>query len=224
MTSIAHPGNNPYNFGGWDVTNSVETRAETADSAPSVAASPPATTDQECLSSLVARMAQRDQKALAALYDATASRVYGLALRITRSSAGAEDVSAEVFHQSWRSAEQFNSQRGTVITWLLTMTRSRAIDQLRRRDQAESHAQPEQLAEVDTDDDPQQLLIASESNSLLNTAIAALIPVQRQMIALAFYRGLSHQEIADHCKLPLGTVKTHVRKAIEHLRAALVQS
>lgn len=171
----------------------------------------------------VAAMAQYDERGLRRLYDATVSRVYGLALRITRRPEAAEDVAAEVYHQAWREAARFDPNRGAVMTWLLTICRSRAIDHLRRRDEAESHPEPETLAEADPGhhDDPQTLLAAFESNSALHHAMASLTSVQRQMIALAFFRGLSHQEIADHCGMPLGTVKTHVRKALERLRAVL---
>jgi RNA polymerase sigma-70 factor (ECF subfamily) len=168
-------------------------------------------------------MARREEPALRTLYDATVSRVYGLALRITRTAASAEDVVAEVYHQSWRDAARFDPTRGSALTWLLTMCRSRAIDHLRRRDEAELHEDPESLTEAPSDDarDPQNLLLAVERDGALYSALEALTPVQRQMVALAFFRGLSHQEIADHSRIPLGTVKTHIRKALEVLRGAL---
>ncbi|MFO1319708.1 MAG: sigma-70 family RNA polymerase sigma factor [Burkholderiales bacterium] len=174
---------------------------------------------------MVARMARDDEAALGELYDATVSRVYGLALRITRTPAAAEDVVAEVYHQSWRDARRFDPERGAVVTWLLTICRSRAIDSLRRRDEAECHPDPETLAAIEPSDpsDPPGLLSTYQAHSALHRALAGLSAVQRQMIALAFFRGLSHQEIAEHCGMPLGTVKTHVRKALERLRLALVQ-
>jgi len=110
-----------------------------------------------------------------------------------------------------------------VLTWLLTLCRSRAIDHLRRRDEAEPHEHPEALAEAETDDnrDPQNLLLAVERHGVLHRAFEELAPVQRQLVALAFFRGLSHQEISDHLGMPLGTVKTHIRKALNALRAVL---
>lgn len=224
MTSIAYTGNNPLGFDGWRLSDGVEPTAQPAKTARTTMAPPGAGADHERLRGMIAQMARGEESGLAALYDATAARVYGLALRITRTSASAEDVTAEVFHQCWRNAAKFDAERGTVITWLLTMCRSRAIDYLRRRDDAESHAEPELLAPPDTDEDPQQLLIDNQSHSALSQAIAELAPVQRQLIALAFYRGLSHQEIAEHCNMPLGTVKTHVRKALERLRCALADT
>lgn len=172
---------------------------------------------------LVAQMARDDQAGLGALYDATVARVYGLALRILRNADSAEDVVAEVYHQAWRDARRFDPERGAVLTWLLTICRSRAIDSLRRRDPAESHADPDTLRGTEPTDgaDPLSLLSAFETRTALHAALEALTPVQRQMIALAFFRGLSHQEVAEHCGLPLGTVKTHLRKALERLKLAL---
>lgn len=175
------------------------------------------------LSAAIAGMTRREEAALRTFYDATVARVYGLALRITRSAASAEDVAAEVYHQAWRNAARFDPTRGGALTWLLTLCRSRAIDHLRRRDEAELHEDPESLTEPPLDDaqDPQNLLLAVERDGALYLALEALAPIQRQMIALAFFRGLSHQEIADHARMPLGTVKTHIRKALEALRGAL---
>jgi RNA polymerase sigma-70 factor (ECF subfamily) len=171
----------------------------------------------------IAGMVRRDEAALRTFYDATIARVYGLALRITRSPASAEDVVAEVFHQAWRDAARFDATRGAVLTWLLTLCRSRAIDHLRRRDEAELHEDPESLATGDPDraNDPQNLLLAVERDGALHRALEGLTPLQRQLVALAFFRGLSHQEIADHAGMPLGTVKTHIRKGLEALRSAL---
>lgn len=175
------------------------------------------------LAGLLARMARGEEAALEALYDATLGKVYGLALRITRRPDAAEDVMAEVYHQAWRQAGHFEPERGRALTWLLTLCRSRALDSLRRRDAADSHPEPESLAAEppDQDADPIDLLLAVERRGALHDALAALAPVQRQLVALAFYRDLSHQEIAAHLDMPLGTVKTHIRKALHTLQAAL---
>ena len=176
------------------------------------------------LQSAFAAMARREESGLSDLYDATVSRVFGLALRITRNRDAAEDVVAEVFHQAWRNALRYDPQRGAALTWLLTICRSRAIDSLRRREQAESHPDPESLAGVsdgDPENDPQAVLAAMQRGSALHSALGTLAPIQRQLIGLAFFRGFSHQEAALHLDMPLGTVKTHVRKGLERLRAAL---
>jgi RNA polymerase sigma-70 factor (ECF subfamily) len=175
------------------------------------------------LTALIARMAANNEAALGEFYDATLGKVYGLALRITGRPDAAEDVAAEVYHQAWRQAERYDAARGRPLTWLLTMVHSRALDSLRRRDEAESHPEPETLAEpaIDPRADPLDLLLGVERDSAVHVALQLASPIQRQLLALAFYRDLSHQEIADHTGLPLGTVKTHLRKGLLALQAAL---
>jgi len=171
----------------------------------------------------LAAIAQQDESALAALYDATVGRVYGLALRIVRKPEAAEEVVADVYLQVWRKAAQYDVARGRALTWLLTICHSRALDQLRRRDEAETHPEPETLrADLhEGDNDPLDLLQAIENQSAIYAALETLNPIQRQLIALAFFKGLSHQEAAEQSGLPLGTVKTHIRRALEQLRLAL---
>ena len=177
--------------------------------------------DGDDLVALLARIAAQDQPALAAFYDVTAGRVYGLALRIARSEALAEEISGDVYLQVWKNAASYNAERGHPLAWLMVMTRSRALDQLRRVDPAESHAEPELLADAVDENDPRNLLAAVQEHGALHAALAALPAVQRQLLALAFFQGLTHSEIAAHTRLPLGTVKTHVRRALQTLRAAL---
>lgn len=176
-----------------------------------------------CLLDLIRRMATGDEDALGAFYDATLGKVFGLALRITGRPDAAEDVAAEVYHQAWRQADRYDPARGRALTWLLTLTHSRALDSLRRRDEADSHPEPETLAgaEAAPGPDPLDLLLGVERDGALHAALARLAPIQRQLLALAFYRDLSHQEIADQARLPLGTVKTHIRKGLAALQSAL---
>ena len=175
---------------------------------------------------LLAAIAERDQGAMEGLYDITIGRAYGMALRITRRSDAAEDVVAEVYWQIWQQADRYDPQRGSALGWLLTICRSRALDHLRRRDKAELHPAPHELRpELDIDsENPQDLLSAVERDSVLHTALTGLSSQQRQLIALAFFRGLSHQEIADYTGMPLGSVKTQIRKALGALRNTLDSS
>ena len=188
--------------------------------------------DAEALVALIARIARQDEGALDELYHSTVGRVYGMALRILRDEQGAEEVAEEVFFQVWRQAGRYDPARGRPLGWLLNLARSRALDQLRRRDEALSHPDPTTLhgeeagGELDIFDgresrDPQDLLAATEAHRGLHRALAALEPVPRQMVALAFFRGLTHEEIAASTDLPLGTVKSHIRRALAALRAAL---
>ena len=175
------------------------------------------------LAGFIQRMAAGDEQALGELYDATLGKVYGLALRVTGRADAAEDVAAEVYHQAWRQAARYDPERGRPMTWLMTMAHSRALDSLRRRDEADSHPEPETLAEPEHAPraDPLDLLLCVERDAALQDALVRLDPVQRQLLALSFYRDLSHQEIADHTRLPLGTVKSHIRKGLLALQSAL---
>jgi len=186
--------------------------------------SAPKTPDAAPLLALFERIQSRDEKALAKLYEQTVGRVYGLALRISRNEAAAEEIAEDVYLQVWKSIATYSAERGHPLAWMMIITRSRALDYLRREDPADSHPEPETLASyADTDDDPQDLLSAMQSGTALHEAIAGLPAMQRQLLALAFFQGLSHSEIAAHARLPLGTVKTHLRRALIALRAVLVE-
>jgi RNA polymerase sigma-70 factor (ECF subfamily) len=179
--------------------------------------------DDEALRSQLLAIAGGDAQSFAAFYDATVGVVYGLALRILRDAAEAEEVVSDVYLQVWRQAARFDVTRGAPRAWLVTIARSRALDTLRRRDPAKPHDDAEALADLAGSDapDPPDWLSAVERGQALHAALMQLSPEQRQMLALAYFRGLSHQEICDYTGVPLGTVKTHLRKAIDALRAAL---
>lgn len=171
----------------------------------------------------IARISRGDEQALGQFYDATIGRVYGLALRITRNPQAAEEVAEDVYWQVWRQALRFDAARGHAIGWLLTITRSRALDSLRRGDEAQPHPEPESLlaGEASKEGDPQDLLEAVQRDHQLHAALATLDALPRQLLALAFFRGLTHEEIATHCALPLGTVKSQIRRALAALKRVL---
>lgn len=170
----------------------------------------------------IARVVHQDQQALAKLYEAMVGRVYGLALRITRQVQTAEEVTEDCFWQVWRQAPRFDATRGAAIAWIMTIARSRALDALRRGDNTQALGD-EQLAGVEAENgsDPHDLLDAVEKQQRLHTALKNLEPLPRQLVALAFFRGLSHEEIAGQMGLPLGTVKSHIRRALLRLRDLL---
>ena len=169
----------------------------------------------------IARMACGDETGMGLLYDGTLGHVYGLALRVTRDEDAAEDVVAETYLQVWQQAGRYDGERGTPLAWLLNMTRSRALDYLRRRgtvmmvDDTYSGAA---LEELPSDDDPLSLVMALQRDASLRAAIATLSPVAQRLLGLAFFRDLSHGEIAELTGLPLGTVKSHLRRAQDSLR------
>jgi len=174
---------------------------------------------EQHLQMLVERIVEQDQLAFAALYRHLLERVYGLALRITRHAQLAEEVTEDAFWQVWRQAPRFDGQRGGVIVWVMTIARSRALDALRRQEAVEYENDTE--ATNLAGDNPQDLLLAVEEGSRIHDALAQLDPLPRQLVALSFFRGLSHDEIARYMDLPLGTVKSHIRRALLSLKQTL---
>ncbi len=175
------------------------------------------------LRALIARIAKQDEAALGELYDATQGRVHGVALRITRNVQLAEEVAEDTFWQVWRQALRYDESRGNAMAWLLTIARSRALDALRRDDEAEAHPEPEALlADAPSGEgDPQDLLAATERDRAVHAALATLDVLPRQLLALAFFRGLTHEEIAAQTALPLGTVKSHIKRSLAVLKGLL---
>ena len=176
------------------------------------------------LRGLIARIARQDEAALGELYDATHGAVHGLALRITRNAALAQEATEDGYWQVWRQALRYDERRGNAMAWILTIARSRALDALRRDDPAEAHPEPELLLEglPSADGDPQDLLIATERDRAVHAALATLDALPRQLLALAFFRGLTHEEIAAATLLPLGTVKSHIKRSLAVLKAQLL--
>ena len=195
-----------------------------ANDAPAAATAPDV--QERTLRAYLTAIQSQDEGALAQLYDATVGRVYGLALRIARSRETAEEVAEDVYMQVWRDAARFDPQRGVgVVGWLLVICRSRALDALRRVDAADAHPEPQALVpELAGDATPEALLQAAQQNAALRAALAQLNAPQRQMLALAFFRGLTHEEIASQLALPLGTVKSHIRRALIALKEHLETS
>lgn len=158
--------------------------------------------------------------AAAELYDRYAPQVYALARRIVRNDGDAEDVVQDVFSQAWRTAASYDRQRGSVIGWLLTITRTRAIDKLRSR-----HARPAADGAVLPDSLPAaeapDVLVVAEQAALVRQALLDLPAAQRTALELAYYEGLTQTEIAARLAEPLGTVKTRMRTALQTLRARL---
>ena len=173
------------------------------------------------------RLAAGDGDAAARLYDRHARAVYSLALRIVNDEGDAEDVVQEVFAQAWRQAARYDASRGVVAAWLLMMARSRAIDKLRS-----ARARPDSRGVDDPraiDDMPAVVrdapsrIIDAENARLAQRALAELPLLQRLVIELAYYEGLTQREIADRLEQPLGTVKSRLRLGLLKLRDALAE-
>ena len=174
------------------------------------------------LTELILRIAQEDQLAFTAFYHATHDLVHALALRMVRDQAAAEDVAIEVYLQLYQQAARYNPTRGTPVAWLLTLTRSRSIDRLRRE---AVHGQCESLPDAMTCQSPlpgpEAQSVIAERRMMVRKALSTLTKEQRQVIEIAYYRGLSHQQIASQLGQPLGTVKTRIRIGLAALRAQL---
>ncbi|MBI5722196.1 MAG: sigma-70 family RNA polymerase sigma factor [Burkholderiales bacterium] len=200
-------------------------RQARAPSATASAAVEPA--DDATMAAWIERIARQDERALEALYDATAARINGVVLRITQRAALAEEVLEDTFWQVWRQAPRFDAARGRPITWLLAMARSRAIDTLRREQRFQHDALPEddgaEAAELCDGRalPPQDLLEATRGHARVHAALASLEPRSRQLVGLAFFRGLTHEEIATQQQLPLGTVKSLIRRALQQLKRVM---
>lgn len=167
-------------------------------------------------------MAAGDQAAMAELYDQTNALVYGLALRILADPSAAEDVMIEVYTQLWRQAATYDPARGSPSAWLLTLTRSRAIDARRARGRDLAREPLEAAGDPASEmPGPEALTAAGERHRFVHGALAGLSAELRQLIELAYFAGMSHGEIAAALGQPLGTVKTRIRSAMMQLRERL---
>lgn len=170
----------------------------------------------------VERMARGESEGLAELYDRHARLIFSLALRIVRDQGDAEDVVQEVFSQVWRQAARFDLTRGNVAAWLVTLSRTRAIDLLRRRQARPALATSEPTVEPpDESPGPDVQMEWQTRATEVRRALEMLPLLQRAAVELAFFDGLTHAEIADQLEVPLGTVKTRVRQGLLKMRDSL---
>ncbi len=167
-----------------------------------------------------------DISALEVLYDRYSMLVFSVSLRVLYDRQLAEDVTQEVFLRLWRRPQSFDPTRGRLLSWLMSVTRNRAIDERRRlarrvRTEDASDEPLPDLSENDGRDDPQLALALTEVRWKVREAMQSLPPAQRQVIELGYFGGLTQVEIAERTGLPLGTVKTRVRLAMNKLRNEL---
>jgi RNA polymerase sigma factor (sigma-70 family) len=171
---------------------------------------------------LLERIAAGDESAAAELVGRFRRRVFGLALSIVSDPTAAEDVAQEALLRAWRHAGAYDPRRGSVVTWLLTITRNAAIDALRvRRPVATAPEDLVALARFETDRDPSDTAIARADVGPLREALRALPEEQRRAVLFAGVFGLTALEIADREGIPLGTAKTRIRTGLRRLRTAL---
>ena len=174
---------------------------------------------------LLRQMAAGNEQALGAFYDRWHPLVHGVVLRVLRSADDVEDVVEETFWQAWRQAGRYESSRGAVQTWILTIARSRALDRVRltsrRREEPIDGERSEQVLQLATESDPSMDAESAERRKLVVAAMADLPGEQREALELGYFGGLSQSEIADRTGQPLGTIKTRMRLAMQKLRSSL---
>ncbi len=168
---------------------------------------------------------QHRADALGTLYDRYGRLVFSVAFRITNDPLTAEDICQDIFLRVWQKADMFRGERGTALTWLARMARNRAIDVL-RRESARPEKHSVSWAHVGWDPVSQDLDLEEQAHLALEkhrvrSALAALTEEQRQTLALAYFQGLSHRQIASALDQPLGTVKSRLRSAMQRLREVL---
>jgi RNA polymerase sigma factor (sigma-70 family) len=182
------------------------------------------------LARLLGRSGLGDRAAFATLYERTSAHLFAVVLRINRDRAQAEDILQEVYVNVWRAASGFDAAQAQPLTWLTSIARNRAIDSLRR-----AQTQPQLQTAIANDDEetdvydavadetpgPLELLSRAADARALSHCMQGLTAQQRQSVALAFYDGLSHAEVAEKMRQPLGTVKSWVRRALMSLKACL---
>ena len=175
------------------------------------------------LADLLARTALSDQQAFAELYRLTSPHLYAVALRILRVSGPAEEVLQESYVNIWHHAGSYVAAKSQPLTWMTSIVRNRCLDQMRRREVDTVTIDDEEPGMMLADDRPSpiDMLLSSADALAVRSCVEGLEAGQKQAIALAFYQGLSHSELASHLRQPLGTVKSWVRRGLERLKACL---
>ena len=168
---------------------------------------------------LLGRCANGDSKAFRQLYEISSSKLYGVALRITRNPALASDAVHDAMLQVWRNADRYSAERGNADGWLLSLVRYRALDIIRKHGRETTGVEvPEP---VDTDPDALSRLVSQADGTALRACLETVDPSRRRLILLAFIDGLTQNEVAAKVGQPLGTVKSTIRRVLISLRSCL---
>jgi RNA polymerase sigma factor (sigma-70 family) len=180
------------------------------------------------LIALIDRVALADEKALRELYELTSSKLYGVAVRVVSNREWAEDVLQEAFINIWKIAGDYKATLSPPMAWMALVVRSRGLDFLRRR-ASERADRMQELDDVISDTiagdspNPMDVAQASEQAKALHNCLSLLDNKQREVVSLAYMRDMSHGELAEQLKLPLGTVKTWIRRGLEQLRGCMAK-
>jgi len=183
--------------------------------------------DTSHLINLLKRISHDDERALEELYNCTVNRIYGMARKFVVNPDLAEEVVGDVFMQVWEQADRYTESKAAPMGWLLMICRSRALDKLRREKKftEKTYSTDEENDVEDTTAvEPMLDMMSSELSKEVTEALELLSFQQRQTLCLAFYKGMSHMEIASYTGDPLGTVKSNLRRAQELLRGSLLEA
>ena len=178
------------------------------------------------LIAIIDRVALADESALKELYEMTSSKLYGVAVRVVSNKSWAEDVLQEAFINIWRIAGDYQASLSPPMAWMCLIVRSRGLDFLRRRtsDRADTVQELDDVLSDTLEGDsanPMDTALAGEQAWALHQCLSQLDNKQREVVSLAYLRDLSHGELAEQLKLPLGTVKTWIRRGLEQLRGCM---
>jgi RNA polymerase sigma-70 factor (ECF subfamily) len=171
------------------------------------------------LAELLHRCARGDEDAFAQMYDATSARVHGLVLRVVRDPSQAEEVTQEVYLQAWRTSARFDADKGSALSWLMTLAHRRAVDRVRSAE-AVSHQDTSyhQAARQTPHDSTAEAVEATVEARRVRSALNQLTDIQREALELAYFGGYTHTEVATMLDLPVGTAKTRIRDGLIRLR------
>lgn len=177
--------------------------------------------EREELAQILMEAGAGSQQAFAELYRRTSSKLFGVCLRMLRDRSDAEEVLQEVYTTVWRRAASFDMGRASAITWLVTLTRNKAIDRLRQhREQLQDL--PDSFELVDENQpSPAQTAQSSQERQQLEQCMGALEPQQQSAIREAFFSGATYNDLAVRCQVPLGTMKSWIRRSLIRLKACL---
>jgi RNA polymerase sigma-70 factor (ECF subfamily) len=177
------------------------------------------TTPQTVLADLLRLSGRGDEAAFAELYDATAARAFGLAVRVVRDPAQAEEVTQEAFLEIWRTAGRFDVKKGSAVSWILTIVHRKAVDRVRSAEASSRRDTSYHQQSTDTDHDATaEAAQASMEARRVRQAMQSLTEVQREALELAYFKGYTHTEVAAMLDLPVGTAKTRIRDGLIRLR------
>ncbi|MGC4110021.1 MAG: ECF RNA polymerase sigma factor SigK [Nocardioides sp.] len=176
----------------------------------------------ERLAAMLKRAARGDEGAFAEWYDATSARAYGLAVRVLRDRAQAEEVTQEAYLDCWRHAARFDPAKGSALSWLLTVVHRKAVDRVRSAEASTRRDTAYGQRDIPVaHDETAEAATASLEATRVRSALASLTLKQREAVQLAFLGGYTHTEVAAMLDLPIGTAKTRIRDGLIRMRDAL---